>query len=89
MERKDITVKRFTLSRIETYTKLPIITVYRRPTDYPHSYVARLWIGETALPTNLIAVADTLAAVRASIPITMTRIDPSPTDDPCIEEVWI
>ena len=66
---------------------MPMITIYDHPTDYPDSFVARVWDCNT--PTHLIALADTLEAIRATIPPNMTCLPHMEGDDPCIVEVWL
>ncbi len=85
--REDRVVKRFDLERLSKQTKLPLITVYRHPEDYPEQFVARVW--DLNRPTNLIALADTLEELREAIPEGMYNIGRQPQDDPCIVEVWI
>ncbi len=85
--REDRVVKRFDLERLRKQTKLPMITVYKHPKDYPEQYVARVW--DANRPTNLIALADTLDELREAIPQGMYNLGRQPQDDPCIVEVWI
>lgn len=66
---------------------MPMIAIYNRPTDYPEKYVARVWDCDT--PTHLIAIADTLEGIRATIPPNMTCLPHMAGDDHCIVEVWI
>lgn len=85
--REDRVVKRFDLERLCKQTKLPMITVYKHPEDYPEQYVARVW--DANRPTHLIALADTLDELRETIPQGMYNLGRQPQDDPCIVEVWI
>lgn len=66
---------------------MPMIAIYNHPTDYPDKYVARVW--DCNIPTHLIATADTLEEIRATIPPNMTRLPSMAGDDPCIVEVWL
>jgi len=84
---EDRVVKRFDIERLRKQTKLPMITVYEKPADYPNQYVARVW--DVNRPTRLIALADTLEEIREAIPREMCNIKRQPQDDPCIVEVWI
>lgn len=84
---EDRVVKKFDIERLRKQTKLPMITVYEKPADYPNQYVARVW--DVNRPTRLIALADTLEEIREAIPQEMYNIKRQPQDDPCIVEVWI
>jgi hypothetical protein len=66
---------------------IPIIVVYKNPSDYPDKYVARLW--DSDKPTEFVIIKDTLAEVRALIPAGFIRLAPSVGDDPVIVETWI
>lgn len=66
---------------------IPIIVVYKNPSDYPGKYVARLWTLDK--PTEFAIIKDTLAEVRAAIPAGFTMLAPSVGDDPVIVETWI
>jgi hypothetical protein len=62
--------------------------VYERPLDYPNSYVARLWDGEHA--TGSIVIAPSLELLREHL--TEMHLVPMPrhaADDPVIVEVWL
>lgn len=85
--REDRAVKRLDLERLRKQTKLPMITVYKHPEDYPEQYVARVW--DVNKPTHIIALADTLEELREAIPEGMYNLGRRPQDDPCIVEVWI
>ena len=67
--------------------KMPIITIYRRPKDYPDSFVARIF--DTDKPTKYIIIADTLADIRAYRPTYMGIFPRDERDDPVIVESWI
>jgi len=66
---------------------IPIMVVYKNPSDYPGKYVARLW--SFGKPTEVVIVGDTLADVRSAIPTGFIRLAPSVGDDPVIVETWI
>jgi len=87
MERNDIIVERFNLGQIRRTVKAPIICIYDSPADYPNQFAARLW--DLDKPTRYIAVAETLDAIRKSIPEGMIRFHRDQNDDPCIVESWI
>lgn len=67
-------------------------TVYCRPADYPMLYVARQWdingSGELR-PTTALVTATTLAGIRKKIPLGLSRLPRSPSDDACIVETWL
>lgn len=67
--------------------RMPIITVYEHPTDYPTKYVARLF--DLQFGTQFVSVADTLDEVRMSIPGNLVRFLPDARDDSHIIEVYI
>lgn len=84
---QDRQVHHFSYEHISKVTRMPLITVYNSPTDYPGKFVARLW--DIDKPTAFVATADTLDELRDSIPDAMHRLDRRQDDDPCIVEVWI
>ena len=77
----------FDYIRLTKTARMPMICIYDHPTDYPSSYVARVW--DANYPTHLVALADTLEEIRAKIPPNMTKLPPMKEDDPVIVEVWI
>ena len=68
---------------------LPIITLYKKPYDYPEHYVARVW--ECAppkgmkgpLPTNTVILYDTLSQAEKDLR-PFTRMERNENDDPKI-----
>lgn len=84
---EDIIIERFDYQRIAQGEGIPLICVYRHPSDYPQKYVARLW--RMRRPMRTIALADTLQAIRQAKPPEMVALARQETDDPCIVEVWI
>jgi hypothetical protein len=66
-------------------------TIYRPTTrDYPGRWIARLHLSlPTPEPTQYVILADTLEALRARLPLDLTRLARNPEDDPVIEEVWL
>ena len=67
--------------------KLPLITIYNKPSDYPTKFVARLW--DTGKTTDFFVLADTLELIRKSIPPHMVKLPRAYDDDNCISEVYI
>jgi hypothetical protein len=68
--------------------------IYDRPKDYPQGCVLRAQWGKRGDPDATIAdavawYAPTIDELRAILPFGVTRIGPSPQDDPCIAEVWM
>lgn len=67
--------------------------VYKNPSDYPKGkFVVRVHeVGPSGVKVRLAAhaVADTLEAARASIPLGLYRMPRFPEDDPVIVEVWM
>ena len=66
---------------------LQMYVIYEHPSDYPNSYVLRLFRDGT--PTPLHVVADSLEGVRQFIPAGLVRIPREGADDPVIVESWI
>ena len=83
----DRIIKRFDYTRLVKQTTMPIITVFKSPTDYPGKYVARVF--DVGRPTNLAAVADTYEELMEAIPAGMVRLERNEKDDPVIVETWI
>lgn len=67
--------------------KLPLITIYDKPRDFPNCFVARIFDLQT--PTQHHIVNKSLAGIRKKIPKGMVRFDRHKDDDACIVEVWI
>jgi hypothetical protein len=65
---------------------MPLITVYRNPSDFKGKFVARLF--DLEKPTEYVIVKDTLEEVRAVIPPHFSRFARFEEDDPVIVEVW-
>lgn len=72
---------------------LRIFTIYENPSDYPGAFVVRETEcragGEIRLLPLPLAVTKTLDEARAKVPPGLWRFIRSPTDDPCIREVWL
>lgn len=84
----DIQLDTFKKLPLRKMVKVPIIAVYKNPTDYPDKYVARLWdIGKKA--TYYIVVRDSLDEIRSEIPLNFQRIPPHINDDPVLIETWL
>lgn len=67
--------------------KMPIITVFQYPFDYPQKYVARLFDIEN--PTNVIMLGDNYEQLVSRKPPMMVKLNRSLNDDPKIVEIWI
>lgn len=70
-----------------TNLKMPLIVIYRNPSDYQGKFVARLW--DMQSPTNLVVVKDTLEQIRKAIPPKFVKLERATDDDPNIVEVWL
>ena len=70
---------------------LHIWTVYKRPTDYPHGFVARLHLVGSGMhgPTNLAHYGATLDAVRAKLPNGLVCMQRNEADEAQIVETWL
>ena len=62
--------------------KMPIITVYKNPTDFVGKYVARLFTLESATPYCI--VKDSITEIYEDIPARFVRLERHPSDDPKI-----
>ena len=71
------------------YAGLSMWVVYDHPRDYPNSYVARLWRGET--PTESVIICKDITVLREMLLAEMhlVRLDRMPNDEPQIMEVWL
>lgn len=66
---------------------MPMIVVYKSPSDNQGKYVARVW--DLNNPTHVVMVKDTAEEIRMEIPAGMWRVERSPNDDPVILETWM
>lgn len=87
MNSEDKVVQTFDLSRITKLSTFPIISVYSSPKDYPGKFIARLW--DVTVPTQIVAIADSLEEIRKAKPAEMVIMGRQPKDDPVIVETWI
>ena len=84
----DRIVARFDYGRLAKMTTMPLIVVFKNPSDYPDKYVARVF--DLQRPTFLVAISDDYASLLGAIPTgQMVRLERSEQDDPCIVETWI
>jgi len=88
MKHADIIINSFINMNLSQLCKVPIIAVYKNPSDYPEKYVARLWDIHKR-PTLYVLVKDDIEDVRWNIPEIMYRLEPSPKDDPTLVETWL
>lgn len=71
---------------------LPIVVIYKDPSDYPGCFVARRqWAsaGEILIDAEPLAIAGNVHDVRSVVPPGMVRIPRSPDDEPHLLESWI
>ena len=66
---------------------MPIITIYKNPSDYPNLYIARIF--DFGNRTNTITTANSLIAIRQKIPKYFGRIIRDNEDDPYIIESYV
>lgn len=67
---------------------LDMWVIYRRPSDYPDHYVARLWLAGAS--TLTFALADTLGELQAAlIEAGRIKLDRDRNDDNVIVETWL
>lgn len=80
-------MQRLDYAALRKSCRIPILTVYNSPKDFPGRFVIRLF--DVEQPTMLYFVADTLEGVRAVVPHEMRRLARCPGDDPCIVEAYV
>lgn len=71
---------------------LDMFVLYDRPFDAPNHFVARRWFvvrGQLDSVPGESKQAETLADVRALLPVGKHRLDRHLNDDPKIVEVWV
>lgn len=66
--------------------KLPMVVVYRNPSDFPGKIIARIWEAAVNVPTNTYCEYDTLEEMEDDIKKLryVDKIPRSEQDDPCI-----
>lgn len=71
--------------------RLTIWTVTWNSRDYPNQATARPHLvgAEGHNVITAVLVADSLDALRESLPVGLTRMERMPEDDPVIVEVWL
>ena len=69
--------------------RMPIVTMYRSPKDYPGKCVARIWDGDR--PTETVVIKDTVGEIDEDMHrhTSMFWIPPTADDDPAIMGAWI
>lgn len=69
----------------------PMVTIYKRPLDFPNDFVARVWDGKGARPTGTVIKRSTVQEIREDITAAgfTTVFAPSEDDDPHIMETWM
>lgn len=70
---------------------MPMVTVYKNPTDFPDKYVARIFDIKDGRPLAqpYALIKDSLEEIHKVIPDQFIRMPRDPQDDPKIQEVWI
>lgn len=66
----------------ELLTETSIIVIYKNPSDYPDKFVARIF--NIDIPTQYIALADTIGGIMEKIPSNKVFHDRTGKDDPAI-----
>lgn len=69
----------------------PLATIYEKPLDFPDAFVARIWDGKGAKPTDTMIKRDSLQEIREDIVAAgfITSFIRAEDDDPCIVETWM
>lgn len=71
--------------------KLPLITIYEKPLDFPNGFVARVWDGAGPKATNTVTVRFSLQEIREDIAAAgfLARFPRAEGDEPHIVETWM
>lgn len=81
--------------RAKQIKKLPSLTCYKHPLDFPDKFVARLfYIGDVTIVTKVVVTGDTYDELLEKIcPVIqyldLMKFDRSPYDDKCVIETWL
>ena len=72
---------------------MEFIAVYEKPSDYPNSFVGRIWEildSGKSVPTEAVVIASDIETVRkAAVNTGFTyKMDRSEEDDQCVVETW-
>lgn len=67
--------------------QMPLIVVYKNPSDYPNDYVARLWDLNVATPYAV--VEKSMEEIKKAIPMHMVYVEPYADDDPNIVATFL
>lgn len=69
----------------------PMVTIYEKPLDFPDAFVARVWDGKGAKPTNALISRSTIQDIREDIRAAgfTTVFRRAEEDDPHIVETWM
>lgn len=69
--------------------KMPLVTVYNNPADYPNKVVARVF--DLDMPTNIVIMKNTVEEMQADIRkyTNMTFLNRTAHDEECVVGVWI
>lgn len=71
--------------------EMPMICIYKNPSDFPDKYVARLFRicpGGDVVATRFVMVDDDYHRIAPAIPLGMMKLSKHMLDDPCIIESW-
>lgn len=70
-----------------------MFVIYHKPNDFPEAnYAVREWhivTGETEPVAGEVFTASTLDKARKLVPLGYSHMNPHPTDDPKIKEIWL
>ncbi|WP_456272515.1 hypothetical protein [Bacillus sp. AK031] len=86
METKDQLISSFTEVSFNDYT-MPIICIYKSPSDHQGMFVARVF--NVNKPQPIILMRPSVEAIRSEIPEGFSIVPKSEDDDPAIVESWI
>lgn len=67
--------------------KLPLITIYKSPSDFPGQHVARLYDLDKATPYHVVETS--YEDIKRTIPPHMQRLERNSMDAPIIIETWL
>ena len=79
------------IKRVIDKKDMPMICVYKNPSDFPDKYVARLFRikpGGDVVATRFVKVDDSYYGLIPAIPLGMMKLSRNMQDDPSVIESW-
>lgn len=73
-----------------TQEQLSMWAIYKKPKDYPQSFVARRWVvAAQPVPTKDLFCADNLESLGVMLPAGLIRMPAKPGDVSVIIQTWM